>query len=212
MSESRKKVVKSVKYATLYADGTIKIEGVRASYPHLDKPYSGRARAGGDQGTPAYSITGLLDKTTHKDAKNLIRDFMNDMMKEHKVKDIAADKKFLRDGDLSGKTENEGMFTVSAREQNPPILRDEKNRSVERADAARKFYGGCYVDILIRPWWQDNAYGKRINANLLAVKFVKDGDAFGEGRITDDDVDDVFGSADDDDDSGYVEDDDEEGI
>lgn len=211
MSESRKSVVKSVKFGTLYADGTIKIENVRASYPHLDAPYAGRARAGGDQGKPAYSITGLLDKSTHKDVKNLIRDHINSLMQEHKTKDIAADRKFLRDGDLSGKAENAGMFTVSARETNPPILRDEKNRSVERADAARKFYGGCYVDILIRPWWQDNAYGKRVNANLLAVKFRGDGDPFGEGRITDDDVDDVFGGAEDDD-SGYAEDDDEEGI
>jgi hypothetical protein len=208
MSESRKKAVKTVKYATLYDDGTIKIENVRASYPHLDKPYAGRQREG-EKGNPAYSLTGLMDKKTHKEAKDLIRDEMNRLMQENKVNDISADRKFLRDGDQSGKAENANMWTVSVREQNPPILRDENNRNVDRADAARKFYGGCYVDVLIRPWFQNNAYGKRVNSNLLAVKFRADGEPFGEGRITEDDVDDVFGSAEGDDASGYDNDEDE---
>jgi hypothetical protein len=32
-------------------------------------------------------------------------------------------------------------------------------------------------------WAQDNQYGKRINAALRAVQFVKDGAPFGEGNI-----------------------------
>ena len=40
-------------------------------------------------------------------------------------------------------------------------------------------YGGCFVNVLIRPWKQDNKHGKKINANLRAVQFEKDGEAFG---------------------------------
>ena len=30
--------------------------------------------------------------------------------------------------------------------------------------------------------WQDNAYGKRVNASLRGVQFAGDGEAFGGGR------------------------------
>lgn len=202
---AKKKATKEVKNATLFDDGSILIKNVRCSYPHLDKPYA-KPDKDGKMGDPAYSMTGLMDKKTHVEAKNLIRDAINALMAENKVKDIAADRKFLRDGDLTGKDSNEGMWIVAAREKTPPILRDEDNRSVERADAARKFYGGCYVNMLIRPWWQSNSWGKRVNSNLLAVQFVKDGEPFGEGRITEDDVDDVFGGVADDE-SGFSDDD-----
>ncbi len=32
---------------------------------------------------------------------------------------------------------------------------------------------------MIRLWYQDNHYGKRINASLRNVQFVKDGEPFG---------------------------------
>ena len=44
----------------LYEGGIIKILNVRASYPHLDKPY-----AGDDGGEPKFFIFGLADKATH---------------------------------------------------------------------------------------------------------------------------------------------------
>lgn len=199
-----KKIVKEVKNAKLFDDGSILVTNVRLSYPHLDKPYA-KPDKDGKMGEPAFSATGLMPKKTHVEAKNLIRDQMNALMAENKVKDIGAERKFLRDGDLTGKPENEGMWIVAAREKTPPILRDENNRGVERVDAARKFYAGCYVNILLRPWWQSNSWGKRVNANLLAVQFFKDGEPIGTGRITDDDVDDVFGGVADDE-SGFDED------
>lgn len=207
MSKTKKKISKEVKNARLYDDGTILVMNVRLSYPHLDKPYAGPSSDGG-KAEPAYSCTGLMDKRTHKEAMQLIRDAGRELMLANKIKDIAADRKFLRDGDLSGKETDEGMWKVVAREKNPPILRDEDNRTVERVDAGRKFYGGCYGNVLIRPWLQNNQWGKRLNANLLAVQFTKDGEPFGEGRISDDDVDEVFGGVADDD-SGYEDDEDE---
>lgn len=201
----KKNIVKQSPNFTQYDDGTIVIRNVRFSYPHLDKPYKGSD----DTSTASYSLTGLMDKSTHSDAKNALRDMIRGMLAEKKLKDLAADRKFLRDGDQSGKETHEGCWTVSTREVKPPILRDEKNGTVQAVAAAAKFYGGCYGDILLRPWWQDNKFGKRINANLLAVQFKKDGDAFGEGRISEDDADEVFEGVGDDD-SGFNEDDDDE--
>ncbi len=203
-----KTIQKEVANAKLFDDGTILIENVRCSYPHLDKPYA-KADKNGKMPEPAFSMTSLMPKATHKEAMLLIRDEVRRILAENKLKDIAADRKFIRDGDLTAKDTDAGHWIVAAREKTAPILRDENNRNVEQINALRKFYPGCFVSTLIRPWFQSNEWGKRINANLLAVQFRKDGEAFGEGRITDEDVDDVFGGVADDA-SGFDADNDDE--
>jgi hypothetical protein len=47
-----------------------------------------------------------------------------------------------------------------------------------------KPYSGCYVNVKVDIWAQDNpdpTIGRRINAQLKTVQFAKDGDAFGGG-------------------------------
>lgn len=177
--------------AVLYSDGTILINGVRASYPNLGKPYSGTNDQGEKQ--EKFGIKGMMPKTTHKPAMNLIKRVMQKIMEENRVSDLASDRKFIRNGDDLGKPEMKGMWVVSASESTRPHLRDRAAKKVEPEAADRMFYGGCWVNILVRPWWQNHQkYGKRINAGLSAVQFVRDDEPFGEGRITDEDVDDTF--------------------
>lgn len=183
-----RQIVKKVKNAVLYDDGRIKVTGVRFSYPHLRKPYKGKT----DSGEPKFSVTGLLPKATHKEAKKLIEEQIEKLMKENKVKALASDKKFLKDGDESDKAEAEGMWTISCRETKRPSLRDEDKEIVDPENADEVFYGGCWGSILFRPWYQNNDYGKRINAGLDAVRKSRDDESFGEGRISDEDVDEAF--------------------
>ncbi len=182
----KRTIVKKVANAILYSDDTIRIDNVRASYPHLFKPYSGQ-----DGGTPKFSITGLGDKKTHGEAKNLCVEIINRLLKDKKIERLAADKKFVKDGDLAGKSGYDSCWTFSSSETNAPRVRN-RDKTPIPAEKADTIYGGCYVNILLRPWVQDNQFGKRVNAGLLAVQFHSDGEAFGEGRITDDDVDASF--------------------
>lgn len=168
---------------TLYEGGIIKILNVRASYPHLDKPY-----AGDDGGEPKYSILGLADKATHEDVKKACLEVIDELKKANKNAKVAKDKLFIKNGDDSDKEECEGMWTISARENKRPKVRDGNGDLLEVDEIADVIYPGCYVDIIIRPWFQDNSYGKRINANLLSVKFRADGEQFGEGRVDDDEL------------------------
>lgn len=192
-----RKAVKKVRNAVLYDDGLIRISNVRISYPHLKKPYKGDD----DKGEAKYGLVALLPKGTHAEAKKLINDQINAMLAENKVKALAADKKFLRDGDESGKEENADCWTVSARESRRPTLReineDGELIEVERENADEVFYGGCWGSILIRPWYQNNKFGKRMNAGLSAVTKKKDDEAFGEGRISEEEVDEAFEDDDD---------------
>lgn len=45
----------------------------------------------------------------------------------------------------------------------------------------RKMYGGCYVNVALKPWLQDNKHGKAVRCDLVAIQFHKDGAAFGGG-------------------------------
>lgn len=183
-----REIAKKVKNAVLYTDGTIKVMGVRFSYPHLAKAYKGD----NDQGEPKFGLVGMMPKETHGAAKKLIDERIAELLKENKVKALSADKKFIRDGDEHANEEYDGHWIVSARETRRPPLRDRQNNVVEPEDANEVFQPGYWGDILIRPWYQNNSYGKRVNAGLSSVQFVKKDETFGEGRISDEDLDDTF--------------------
>lgn len=193
-AKEKMKVIKKVANAALLQKGDqifVRISNVRLSYPHLDKPYKKK----GDQGVAKYGVVGLLPKDTHAEAKKLLEKVIADVLADAKVRAIPADKKFLRDGDESDKDEHMGHWTVSAREERRPVLKemiDGELTLVEPEDAKETFYGGCWGSLLLRPWWQNNDWGKRVNAGLSAVTKKADDDSFGEGRIADEDVDDAM--------------------
>lgn len=189
--KEKMKVVRKVQNAALMSNGLIRVSNVRLSYPHLDKAF----KKEGDAGVPKFGVVALLPKDTHKAAKKLIEDEIEKLLKEAKVRALPADKKFLRDGDESGKEEHEGHWTLSAREERRPVLKefvDGELTIVEPEDAKETFYGGCWGSILIRPWFQNNKHGKRANAGLTAVTKKADDEAFGEGRISEEEVDEAF--------------------
>lgn len=198
MARAERRVVKSVKNAVLYSDGTIRLDNVRLSYPHLAEPYAGK-----DKDTEGlsekekkkkakYGVVAMLPKSTHTAAKNLVKQAILDILKENDAK-VSTDKWFLRDGNNAEQAEYEDHFIVSAREGRRPTCRDRKGRTLEVEEIEDVFFGGCWGNVFIRPWYQDGkkvgaGYGKRMNAGLIAVQHTKDDDPFGEGRINDDGV------------------------
>lgn len=200
--ERLKVVEKSADGSVIWYEGYIfKVINARASYPHLDKPYAGE-----DGGEPKYGIVGLMDKKKQKAGILLLKKAIKQFMAENKYT-CASDKMCLKDGDESGKPENEGMYTLSARENKRPKVRDAEGELVEGMDEiVEMIYGGCYVDIIIKFWKQANKFGKRVNANLTAVRFRADGEAFGEGRIDDNDIWNEDELDDDDGDGGFDDD------
>lgn len=201
-----REIVKKVQNGILYSDGSIRVDNVRASYPHLDKAYTAPPDKDGKQGEPKFSIVGMLDKKTHVAVKDLIVEVMNGIQKKEDTK-VAKDKKFIKDGDDGDKVEYEGYWTISARESRRPSVRHRSGEPMSEKEIQDIIYAGCRVNILINPWFQDNSFGKRINANLLACQFVRDDTQIGEGRIDDEGVfdpidgdDDGMGGSSDDDD------------
>lgn len=190
-----REIVQKAKNIIVYSDGTIRIDNVRASYPHLDKPWAKNP----DKDTPKFSLTGLALKETHDEVKKVIVEVMNKLLQSSKIGKLGSEHKFFRNGDDSGKDENEGHWIIKASENanRRPSVRDRRGNLVSEKDIAEMIYAGCFVNMLIRPWVQNNEHGKKINANLIGVQFVKDGERFGEAPINDDDAWDTLDDEDD---------------
>ena len=180
---------------TFRDDGCILFKGVRLSYPHLFKKWAGE-----EGQTPKYSGRFLVDKKTHKKEIAALREHIEAFMKEHgKGKKASPRKWFFRDGDHEEETggdEVKGQWYIAASENTRPNAINKDKSPVSEEDDI--LYAGCVVNVLIRPWFQNNKFGIRVNANLLAVQFVRDGERF--SGVSRPDVDEAFDDESDDDD------------
>lgn len=169
----------------------ISISG-RLSFPAL---FEAKSMDAGSK--PKFSATFLMDKK--KDAASIkkIQARIDALIAEKwKGKKPAGLKVSLHDG--SEKEDKEGygpdVMYINANSDKRPVVVDRDKTPLTSAD--NKPYAGCYVNGSIQIWVQDNQFGKRINASLRAVQFVKDGEPFGGGTPVDaeselPDVDDV---------------------
>lgn len=158
------------------------MKNVRLSFPSLfqHEVYIGES-------TGKFAATLILDKEEHKDAIASIQKATNDLMMETFKGKIPSDKLALKDGDESGRPEYAGAYTIKVSTKKRPTVID-RNKTPLVEDDGRP-YSGCYVNAIISLWAQSNAYGKRINGNLLGIQFYRDGEAFGAAPI---DVSDEF--------------------
>lgn len=163
----------------------VKLQDVRLSFFDGFVP---RAQTGDDgkAGTPKYSSTFLFPK--NHPAVAAINAAIEKVAKEKWgekapaiLKSLRANGKVcLRDG--ATKSEYEGFdgnfFTAASSIKRPRIVARD-NSPLTQNDG--KPYSGCFVNGSIEVWAQDNKFGKRVNAGLRGVQFLRDGDSFGGG-------------------------------
>ena len=100
----------------------------------------------------------------------------DDMLKQLK----AADRLPVHNGDAKASSAGyEGNLFVNAGNAIRPTVVDRDRSPLTAADG--RPYSGCYVNAIIEVWAQDNQHGKRINASLLGVQFVRDGEKLAGG-------------------------------
>jgi hypothetical protein len=162
----------------------VMLRNVRLAFPALFQP-----KTVNGEGDPAFGATFIMDPATNKaeiEAVNAAIDKVAADKWGAKGAEVAktlrkAGKVCLRDGDEKAEYEGyEGNMFVAARSKSRPLVIDRDKTPLVEADG--RPYGGCYVNATIDVWAQDNQYGKRINASLSGVQFVRDGEAFGGSR------------------------------
>lgn len=217
MAKEEVTIVKKVKNAVWYSDGTIRIERIRLSHPHVDQAKAMLDKKTGVMGKAVFGCIGMLPKKTHPEAIALLSEFNKSILKENGLEKVKADMKYIRDGDgeLEDKTEYEGHIIVRTRDDRRPLVMSKSGEPITPDQAAQMFYGGCWGHLIIRPWVQKSQeYGNRLNCGLASAMFCKDDDSFGEGRISADEVKsrfaDIAEDGDGDDDSGGLDNDDDD--
>lgn len=171
----------------------LKLKNVRLAFPQLFE-----AKTVNGEGKPAFSANFIIDP---KDPQvEVINTVITEAAKDKwgakadaVLKTLrASDKICLHNGDTKSQYSGyEGMLFISARSTVAPLVLDADKTVITNGQVGRP-YSGCYVNVSLELYAQDNSYGKRINATLGGVQFYKDGDAFAGGRAaSEDDFDDV---------------------
>lgn len=170
----------------------LKLNNVRLAFPVLFE-----AKTVNGEGKPAFSASFLIDPADPQ--VKTLNAAIDQMAKEKwgaKADAIlkqmrATDKVALHDGDLKSNYDGfPGNLYVSARSTTRPLVIDKDKSPLAEQDG--KPYAGCFVNASIELWAQDNNYGKRVNASLRGVQFLRDGDAFtGGGAASEDEFDDI---------------------
>lgn len=170
----------------------LKLNNVRLAFPVLFEPKT----VNGD-GKPAFSASLLIDpadpqvKTLHAAIDQIAKEKWGAKADAILKQMRAQDKVALHDGDLKSNYDGfPGNLYVSARSATRPLVIDKDKAPLTEQDG--KPYAGCFVNASIELWAQDNNYGKRVNASLRGVQFLRDGDAFaGGGAASEDEFDDI---------------------
>lgn len=162
----------------------ITIKNARLSFPSVFQKSEFQGNVG------KYEATFLFPKTDKK-TYDAIMKHIEECKTANKLGKVASDKLFIKDGDEIEYDGYEGMWAVKASNNKRFTVIDRDKTPLTEED--EKLYAGCYVNAIVEPWAQNNAYGKRVNANLLGIQFVKDGEPFGDGgtKVTEDDFDDI---------------------
>jgi len=168
----------------------IKLANVRLSFPHL---FTAHAMEEGQEAK--YSAAFIMDNQQHSKLLDQIEATIDRLALDFWKKKTNF-KSCLRDGNDKADMDGYGdgvMFITASRKTRPAVV-DRQVNPVTEDDGV--IYAGCYVNATIRLWVQDNKFGKRVNAELRAVQFVKDGESFGAGPVN---AEDEFGTIEDED-------------
>jgi hypothetical protein len=161
----------------------VQLKDVRITFPQLFE-----ARQVNGQGDPKFSAAFLIPRN-HPQLGEIQKAIVEaaeakwgaksgDMLKQLK----AADRLPVHDGD--GKSDYEGYagnLFVNASNKIRPLVIDSNRAPLTAADG--KPYSGCYVSAIVEIWCQDNKFGKRVNASLLGVQFLRDGERLAGGAV-----------------------------
>jgi hypothetical protein len=79
------------------------------------------------------------------------------------------------------------VYVTAGRESKPQVFQANGKPVAEEDSMAyqqvtRKMYGGCRVNVAVKPWLQDNKFGRAIRCDLVAIQFAGDDTAFGDGK------------------------------
>lgn len=97
---------------------------------------------------------------------------------------VASTKRFLRDGDDSGREEYEGLITLRMGKADSQTLFVYRKGSAERlTESDNEIYSGCYCNVKFKIYFGIKG-GKGVWADLIAIQFAEDGTPISAGSMS----------------------------
>lgn len=177
------------------SDNVIFLSNVRLSFPHLVEAQVK------ESGKPSYNAEFLMpqDHPGFQQFMKLVGEKAMEKWKEHAsnvLNLVNQDRKKRCYGNGNEKVNAKtfqpydgyanNVYITAGRENAPQIIQadgspiDPTNTMAYQA-LTRAMYGGCRVNVAVKPWLQDNKHGRGVRCELIAVQFAGDDTPFGEG-------------------------------
>lgn len=156
------------------------LKDVRLKFGKLHEPRSDNGK---------YTAWLIIDPIVQPDELDKVQAGIAKILREEfkgKVKAGQLDQLCLHKGDNKSHKypELQGQWYVSASNYKKPLIVDRQRNPLTKPSGLP--YDGCYVNAKIELWPQNNDSGLGVNASLLGIQFVRDGEAFGcGGRVAD---------------------------
>mgnify|MGYP003652239883 CR=1 FL=1 len=89
------------------------------------------------------------------------------------------------------------VFITAGRDTAPQMIQADgqpidPSNTMAYQQLARKMYGGCRVNVVVKPWcWENNKGGNGVSNDFIAIQFLADDAPFGEGAA---DASDLMGA------------------
>ena len=172
-------------------DEFIFINDARVSFPALFK----KPIINGDEGS--YGGKLCLEEGTHDTVKSQILKGIQDILDQNNEgMKLTPDRYCIRSGEYAGRAEYKGFLAVvSANSTEKPIVIDATGKNRISDPEESKIYSGCRVNAKVRLWWQNNKWGKRVNANLVAIQFAGHDEPFSANHVDEKTATEGFGTA-----------------
>jgi hypothetical protein len=178
----------------------IYLSNVRLSWPNLVEP---QRRISTDTGNEriSYNADFILppDHAGFTQFMAKVNEMALAKWKEHTASVIAmvnSDKRLRCYGDGSQKVHAKtfemyegypgNMYITAGKDTAPQVIQadgapiDPTNTMAYQA-LTRAMYNGCRVNAAVRPWLQENKYGRAVRCDLIAIQFAGDDKPLGEG-------------------------------
>lgn len=187
----------------------VRLSNVRLSFPHIAEPQKQK----GDKGerisynaefvmTPNHPGWALFHQTVLKMAtekwKEMAPNVINFCNANRKNRCYGGGEEKVKQSTMKPYDGYPGNVFISAGKDRMPQIFDVAGKQIDPNDTmalqqeGRKMYGGCWVNAVVRPWMQDHKeHGRAIRCDFVAIQFLRDDTAFGEGAV---DASDHFGA------------------
>lgn len=178
----------------------ILLSNVRLSFPHLVEPQRKISPETGKERV-SYSADLIMppDHAGFKQFMAKVNEMALAKWNEHAANVLAmvnADRKLRCYGDGNTKVNQKTfqaydgyvnqVYVTAGRDNQPQIIQSDgtpidPTNTMAYQMHTRAMYGGCRVNVAVKPWLQENKHGRGVRCDLVAVQFAGDDKPFGEG-------------------------------